>query len=298
MTNLALLKNLEDARNRLELSKSDWATHYLRISEDDYEGILSQKKEFSAVHLFHLTEKLWINPSDFEKGTVDFDSLLQARQGKKGLNPRYTVAAKSRKHTVINSLNFVEHHRGPHLRTAVNRHFQIQDDFWTQGHMDQINIRFIGDLFKFLRDRGFTDRDFKHVGENSVLTLRGTEIGHAFSKCGSAAGLYEMLIGELITRFEENCSYKISSLSRDRCVLESISNAEVAEAFGSKHTGSRETCLVRVGIFSSLPTYIGLNPATVHETHCVHRGDRRCRFLIDYSLKNVRDTGVRLMAIS
>jgi hypothetical protein len=294
----SLLVGLERTRDKLEIAKKDWANSYLHITEEDYEAILARKQELSAFALFNLSEKLWINPSDLESGTIDLDSLVQVQKGQKNyVHPRYTVAAKSRKHTVLNSLSFVGRHRGFHLRTVVNRHFQIHDDFWSTGLMDPINIQFVSDLMRFLRSRGLTDNEFLGMGMNSFSILKDTEVGNRFSRTRSLPEIYETLIYELIRHYDGNCRYRISNLTEDGCIIESVSDEDVASALEVPNTGCEEICLFRAGVFTSLPNYIGIREASVHQTRCVHWGDSHCRFVVDFSSHRIRDTGVRLSQV-
>lgn len=294
----AVLSLLEDARGRLEIEKDDWAKTYLRITAKDYEEILARKRTLSAASLYYLTEKLWINPSDLENGNIDFDAIVRIHKGEENfLNPRYTVAARSRKHTVLNSLNFVEADRGTYLRNSVNRHFQIRDDFWSTGIMDPINIRFVSDLMRYLGQRGFKENEFKAMGMNSFRTLKSTPVGTEFARARSLTELFDLTISDLIHRIEDNCDYRLVQMTDGGCVIESITNRDVADALETTQVGSQEVCQYRAGVFVSMPGYIGGTPASVFETHCVHRGDQQCRFVVDFSHRHVRDNGVRLSRV-
>jgi hypothetical protein len=293
-----LVRLLEQIRDRLEVSKAIWA-EYLALTPVQYENVVDCKAPLSAVSLFHLSERLRLNPSAFETGKIDFEALLESERGNKlFLSPRYTLAAHSKKHTAVNALNFITKYRGAYLRNRVNRHFQIHDDFWEDDNFDgQINIRFLTELWDFLKSQHFKNEDFQAIGFHSSVTLQNSPIARALSSMQTIESAFECMFGEFMQNFERNCSYKITRLKGNQCIVESRSISEVADALNVRHIGSPEGCQVRIGVFGAVPIYLGMPAAHGHETHCVHRGDSFCRFVFDFSSGQHVGSGYRKLTL-
>ena len=76
-------------------------------------------------------------------------------------DPKYKVAATKPEFMAVDALNYIRNIEAlSFFRAAVNRHFQINEDFWSDRadpNSERISIRLIDDLWKFLRTRGLTD---------------------------------------------------------------------------------------------------------------------------------------------
>lgn len=295
-----LVRTIERMRMELGLSHAAWSD-YLQLTEKDYAKLRNGIKPLSAVSLYHLTERLSLSPAALESGKIDYVALVQAHFGNRSyINPDYQIAASSRKFTVVNTLDFVQKFRGSHLRIAANRHFQIHEDFWSDWQnpaSDRINIRFLGELWKFLRTRGLSDEDFRAIGFHSVVTHRNTHIGKSLSSFKRPQVVYEFLVGDFMDNIERNHRYRITRLTDTTCVIESRSNTDTAEALRIRETGSLEGCQFKIGLIGSMPTFVGQPAAAVHETHCVHRGDSYCRFFCDFSAAKVSHGHTRRLSL-
>lgn len=288
----------EKLREALKLSKSNWAS-YLEVKPSEYERLLKQQKAFSALSLFRLCERLDLNVSAFQTGSIDYEAVYQLHRGNTAyINPKYLVAAYSKKFSMINMLNFVERRRGPCLRTSLSRNFQISEEFWKNDFSGSINYRLITEALSYLQGRGFAPEDFHAMGVHSGNTLRGSEIGNRLGSCRRTKDVYDLLFSEVIFKMEHNCNYKLSGLTAQGCTVEMRSHPEVAEAFQVKHLGNLASCDVKRGILAAMPTFMGESLSNVRETQCVHRGDARCRFKLDFPLpRTVRGSraSVRLL---
>lgn len=113
-------------------------------------------------------------------------------------------------------------------------------------------------------------------------------LGEALRPMKTPAKVYEHMTVDLISFFERNCTYTLTDLDENSCILESRSNRDVAEALRVRHLGSIDGCLQKAGVLSSAPGYIGLPYAHVNESSCVHRGDDVCRFEVNFEKANWR----------
>jgi hypothetical protein len=300
----SLVSSLELIRTGLNVPWDEWCDT-LRVSRQEYSRIVTQKKELSAMSLLKVSECFNLNPSSLVSGTVDITALARTRKGDLNyINPKYTLAGTSQKFTVVNTLDFVAKFRGFHLRNMVNRHFQVNETYWSDWEVptsERVNIRLLGELWQQLTLNGLTESDFRLIGFHTRLTLRKTEIGSQLSSFGDSYVAYENLVTWLIKRFERNFDYSLESLGEDWCIIRSISNPDMQDALSTQHLGTREGCQVKMGIMASIPTFVGQPAASVHHTHCEHEGSGYCRFFVDFSQlkrpKNGRGA-VRLTPIS
>lgn len=297
---LALVRVLERIQLELGLDYLAWS-EYMHLTPKDCKRVMDGHTPLSAMSLYHLSERLSLDPQVFETGKIDYVALIQAFSGNRSyINPIHQIAASSRKFTAVNTLNFVEKFRGSRIRVAANRHFQIHEDFWSDwqdSNSERINIRMLSELWAFLRMRGFKEEDFRAIGFHSFFTYKNTHIGKALSSFHHPRSSYECLFGSLIENFEENHIYKIIRLTDETCIVESRSNPDVANALSIRETGSVEGCQFKAGVFSSLPVYVDSPPASVHETHCVHRGDSMCRFFCDFTPPRAKHGTARRLSL-
>ncbi|MGK5083214.1 hypothetical protein WDW37_07890 [Bdellovibrionota bacterium FG-1] len=299
-TDKRLVNTLETARAALGVTKDVWASKYLKISQKKYQFILSRRSTLTLLSLYRLSEQLDMNLSDFDENTFDFDTLAFAQKNPDcSIHPKYTFAANSRKHSAINVMRFAEKYRGSHITHTINRHFQIKGSFWRGRMTDSINIRFMTELYSYLRNNlGFSENDLQAIGHHQVVNLRETPMGKQLSQLRSTQSVLEQAYMTLLRDFEQNCDYQLMKLDHEQCILESKTKPEISEAFGVHEVGNPHVCTGRSGLFAGLPGFIGMPLANIQETRCVHRGDPVCRFVFDYSSHRVRDTGVRLSVVS
>lgn len=295
-----LVRTLERIRVELSLNVNDWSG-YLNLKERDYKKVLNGATPLSVLSLYHVCERLSLDPAALQTGKIDFAALVQTYFGNRSyINPEHQIAASSRKFTAVNTLNFVEKFRGPHLRIAANRHFQIHEDFWSDWqdpNSERINIRFLGDIWRFLRTRGMSDDDFRAIGFHSIVTHRKTHIGKSLSSFQRPRDVYEFLVGDFMDNIERNHRYRITHLTDTTCIIESRSNPDVAEALRLHETGSIEGCQFKIGLIASMPTFLDMPAAIVHETDCIHRGGAACKFFIDFSAARVTHGRARRLTL-
>lgn len=300
MENNDILRTLERACDKLEMSRDAFARDFLNLDPAEFRRILKGERPLLMHSLFRLSERLNVNIADIGTGNLDLDAIIQNLRGNSGyIHPRYMVAAYSRKHTVLNALEYITRYRGQHIRYSVNRHFQIHDSFWTDAPDSPINLRFITDLWEYLKTLRFEAADYRALGFHSNHTLRNTPIDRALATRSSTTAVFELMFGDFLKNFEQNCEYRINKLQANRCVVDCHSRTEVAEALEVKHLGSLEGCQVKAGVLEGLPVFIGRSAARISETSCVHKGDTICRFVIEYEdspLYKVREGHLRLLA--
>lgn len=275
---------LETARVMTGTKHKDWAK-VLKMSALSYEAdYLSGCHSLPASALAYAAERLNLPIEAFlEDWPIDYDTLVSHFRGEIHEMPeKYAIASFSKKRTAVNLLDYVGGYDGAIFRAKLLRSLQLSER--SLSDLDSpVNIQLITDLIDGCRKLGYDDRRILSIGAHSLETNRPTAFGSELAKAKTTAHVYERMVTELVGFYEKNCSYKLISLSADSCIVESISNPDVATALGVRHVGSPSGCIVKSGILTSTPGYIDMPFAKVIETHCVFRGDPACRFHIDFS---------------
>ena len=138
-------------------------------------------------------------------------------------------------------------------------------------------------MFQYLGKNGFTNQDFVEMGAYSVVENSKTKLGNLVSDLKTPAQIYEKLVYEYQAFFEQNCDYGIESLGKTGCVMSYRWKPELIESLKTEKIGSVETCFTKMGIFTSVPGFLGLPKASVKKIACVYAGDPSCLYQIDYS---------------
>ena len=278
---------LLDVHSALCISEKDWL-EVLELKQRDYRNILSGRKDLPTLNLYCLTERLNLSPEAFQTGRIDYRAIQAHWKGYTDyLSPRYTVGAFSKRHTVLNTLNFLEVTRGREWRQLVNRTFQTNEVLWEK--IDQpINILFLTDMWGFLAKQGFSATDFLAIGRNSFSTHQNTHIGKTMGERKNCKDIFEFTFNSFMPQFEQNCFYKIIKLSHDICIIDGWTSTHLSDALKVKHAGNTYSCMVKTGVISSITCFIKRPHARVTETQCVHRGDDKCRFEVEFPTSRVR----------
>lgn len=240
--------------------------------------------ELSETALLELSDFAELDPRAVLEGTVDFKALARHRAGDLGHIPEeFQAAARSRVRTSAHLLDFVEIGKGWRFRHKLLRRFQVTEAALSDPDRS-ISIRFLSRLCESLLSSGLTHEDLYQMGQYSVLTNSASEVGKKLKKLEGPKEVFEKVFTDLIGKYwDRNFDYRLLSLDSDQCVVEAAPSAEVADLLQQRLIGNSGTCASRGGTFSSLTGYLNLPLARVTETHCIHRGDPRCRYHIDFS---------------
>lgn len=255
----------------------------LGISKKQYQAFLQGKAGLPKSAIEAMAQFAGVTPEQLVTGAVDFKEIAtRFGAGEKDLPERYAIAAFGRRRTTITSLDYIEQRLGWRVRMDTLRRFDLNEAIFSD-FMAPINVQFISDAVEHLHHRhGIDTREFFLMGAHSASQNRGTLIGETLSSAASVAEEYEVFLTALIKFFEQNTRYSIVRLSAERCTVDVTSHRFIAEALERKHLGNPHICALKGGILATLPLYLDLEPASVEETHCVHRGDLTCRYEIEF----------------
>lgn len=276
-----LFNAMERLRCTLDHDHREWAA-LLRLSYKEYERIWSQRKPLPATALVHVAERLHLSIDQLTRGDIDYNAVAAHYSGDfKHIPEKYLVAATSRKSTALCIIDFTTKTSGWMTGLEALRWLQIHPAA-LHDETTNVNIRFMTELFGFLRKKRLTDEHIRLIGSDTGVRSQNSALGKRLACAKSPSEVYESMIVELIAFWERNCDYQLIKLTRSNCLIKSSTNQEVAEKLRVRHVGSSNVCLFRMGLLSSAPGYIGLPFANVEEKACVHRGDPACLFEVDF----------------
>lgn len=276
-------ETVERIRRSLQLSHGAIAS-LLQMSPRLYWKYRRRKRPPSLHSFTDFALALRLSVDSVYAGNIDFRSLRLHFRGKRDYLPeRYQCAAFSRRRTSVYLLDYIERFHGWRARDAILRRFQLTEELLSDPD-GSINIRFLTDLCKYLRETGVPDHEFVRMGSYSVITNRNTPLGKLFASFRHPYVAYERLFSGLIGQYyDENFQYRLLRMNSSECLMEARQNQDVASALGLKALGSRQTCDARLGAMLSLPGYLSLPYSKARKLACQHEGDSTCRYFVDFS---------------
>jgi hypothetical protein len=162
------------------------------------------------------------------------------------------------------------------------RHLQVTESVFSNPD-ELINLRFNTDLCDYLCKNYGGSALFQQMGAYSIISNMNAPFAQALALNTSVKDLHAHFIeGVLANHWEQNCRYRILKMTNTSLIAESIPNPDVAVALKTRHPGSALVCQTKVGIVSSVPGYLDLPFSHAEEISCVHRGDERCIYEVNF----------------
>ncbi len=279
---LRLARVLGRLRVGLEYDHSEWRD-ILQLGEDEYRSFRESKIDLPITALENVAEYLELSIEELYHGRVDIPTLAAHVKGDREVIPeKYLVAANSSRRSVLSTLDYVELSRGGLVRAQVLRRFQLKEAMFSDLNAP-VNVRLGSDMAAWLSRRGMAEAEFVRIGTLAVRAHRHSGLHRALTGLSRSRSVYERVFDEHIVHIEKNCRYRILKMDDQRCVVESKTWNQVADALGVREVGSREICAHRLGFMSATPGLLGFRFGVVREPRCVHRGDPACLFEIEYA---------------
>jgi hypothetical protein len=272
---------LDDLRSHMSLGHEAMADR-LALTPKRYSMLYFNKIEPPICAVEAMLEEFDIDSDVFFFGELDYKTLeAHARGHYSRLPERYTVAAYSKKRTVIPLLSCLEAFQGkPSVERLLSR-FQCRPEAF-QDPNEPINIRFVSDLCDHLSKTGFEDRLLYQMAKTSSLLSRDAELRKRFADCRNPTEVFEKITTQLGHVFDTNHSYKIDKIIDGGIRLTSRFDKAVMEELKQSSLGNKPCCVLRAGTLSTIPTIIGNETARVKKAECSHDGSELCAYDITF----------------
>jgi len=255
----------------------------LGLTLPHYRKLRTQEADIPTASAFALLDHLPVSFESLVRGSIDFDVLSAHLHGHLHSVPeRYLQGAFSRKRTSIHLLSYIENFRGWRERDSILRHVQIHPSMLSNPE-ERINARLNSDISALLKQRGYSNQSLFEIGTFSTVVNLPGPIGKAVSHLTDARGLYEHMITQLASRFDENYHYQIHSLSLNHLDLRVRERQQAQDGLKMKKFSNTASCVVRSGVVAAFPNYINLPCASLRKISCLYEGDAECRYIFGFS---------------
>lgn len=279
---ITLSDQVERLRITLGLDEKRW-TEVLDISPADYAEFRQNQKDISIIALVRIADHLQLTLESIMNGHVDYQVVAARYNGNQTALPeRYQEGAGSRRRSSLNLLNAAEELLGWRARAMAMRHLQVTEAVFANPD-ELINLRFNTDLCEYLGKNYGGNHLFYQMGAYSLVNNLNTPIGAYMAASPSVKEAHPRFIEEIVSKqWEKNYTYKILKLTDTLCVAEGVPNPDIADSLKIRHPGSTAVCQTKVGIISAIPGYMALPFSHAEEIKCVHRGDEKCVYEMDF----------------
>jgi hypothetical protein len=276
-------ETFERIRVQLQLNSDEW-TDTLAMQPSAYRTAIDSGVGLTETHVENLADALDLDPEAILNATLDFQALEAHRKGNVDYIPtRYSQVAFSKRRTSNYILEFVEREYGWRKKLEILRKLQVTESA-LQNTEGWINIRFLQDVCHSIVDLTGNPNILQHVGEYSYVANRFSPIGKIYRSLSGPKELFEATFPELAGKYyDKNTHYRLLKLTDTDSILEATANPEVAEGLKTKRVGSPGVCAQKIGVLASFMGYLNLPFAKVEHPSCIHRGDQRCLFSVDFS---------------
>lgn len=284
-----LLSPLTETLERLQANSNLSSTEWFDLVGINYSDYLEIKMNYRALpekSIENLSKYFNLDPEQIVNGTINFKDLtLKMEKGSKELPEIYSRAAFGRQRTSITSLDFVEYVGGWRLRNDVTKKLGVPESALLDPFAP-ISMNFISDLCSYLALRQFKSHDFYYMGAYAFVSNKDSVIGKILSEMPNARTAYDFFFNDCLKLLERNCKYQLTQITQNALTLEYVTNLDVAAESGVRHLGNQHVCQLKTGFIATIPQYLGLPPAHITKTSCVHNGDPVCTMQIDITETN------------
>lgn len=254
----------------------------LKLNKSGFSKIINGTNELDLLRLCDLSTNYNFDLDALFNDRIDFETLRQHSFGNEDfISEKYKIGAFSKKRLLITIFDYIEKIYGWEIKESILKHFQLTKSIYSDPN-GAINVFLFEDILAFTFKYGLTTKDICSIGHYSLLTTTETVLAKTLSLSESPKDLYELYFLDLIQYIEHNNKYKITSLTSESCEVVSHEINDNLDIFKVDHIGGPLRCLYRVGALQAATHYMGLPFAKVSEITCVHRGDKECKFLINY----------------
>ena len=277
-----LTETVEHLQSISNLSEEKWLD-LLKMNWQDYFKFRSHQRRISNESLENLATFFNINSDLLYTGQLDFHQLAAGVAPRQAHIPeKYLEAAHSRFRSTTTSIDFLESRYGWRLRQDVLKKFGLFESH-IQDPFAPVSIKLMTDMTEYLYQRQFRAEDFFQMGLYSYEGNREGLLAKIYSELNSVQEAFEVLFTQIMPLFEHNCHYSHEYLDDDQCVVTVKTNPDVAADMRVKSVGNVHICQVKAGIGASTALYFNRHLPTITHTHCEHRGDEACRFVVDFT---------------
>ena len=259
----------------------------LRLKQATYEDYEQERHEPSVGSLMHLAEHLNISFEALMTNSFCYRTLARHFTGDKAYVPeKYIVAGKSKRRILANLLDYVESETDWARRIELMQYLQISEAALAdpEGTINlQCTIEAVEWLYRQYRSEGFLEK----MGREMLLAPHYNLLKEELKDTKSLYDLFDSIFfesGVLFKHLEKNFIWTIQKrVPGDRILVRGTVNEEIMGQVSQKHVRSHAGFLVRKGILSTMPNFLGLGAAPARITDFFSSRKNSCDMEIDIS---------------
>ena len=257
----------------------------LGMTASRYSTIVMQRDEFTIQELQSLANAVALDLDLLLQGHVDYSALAQQFRGDRSILPeRY--AEKTQRFGRAKAAQVIFAHlsayHGEEFGRAYFRRFQLQPETF-ENAADFIHPLISIDLIGEFTKEGYSEAQIRSVGTMTFGTSP-PQLRRQLAGMKDPRALYAYFLeGVIPLMYDRMSEYQITRLTSTGCTVVTRTREEAQNSFGRAIIDSRETCLYRQGVFSSVLGHLRTRFGTIHETTCIHRGDAQCTIEVTWN---------------
>lgn len=272
--------NLEKIKDSLLLSDQKFA-ETLGLSYEDYVKHRQGAFFLPLDCVFEFAEKMNFHFEDLLK--QEFRIKIESATGQTLLPERYTYATYSELQPIKNIISYLELVRGFRAKVNLIRKFNLTDDIFN-GSEQKVNVNLISDIVSYLNNTyKFSEKEYKAMGQQTPFVVKGDFLKNKLTAPKTIEDVVSTFFEECTHLFDKNYHYKIDNIVGNHVIIDAVPRKHVLEEMKINLTefGSREVCLTRMGVISSMTYYkYGLN-SPITQIASLQNGDSTNRYLMD-----------------
>lgn len=275
------IKTIEFVKEINFNSNNERVLKALDFTPDELEDFLRGKKEINALQFFNLAKILNFSIKAFFEDKIDIEAIKKHNTGDKTHIPKEYQTEIGTKHFILSlSLEYIEIDLGPKYKQNVINYLQLPTIY---DPSKEIGSKVSDDLNQYLDSLGYTKNDYQNLGYFCISRIMQTFFPDK-SKFPPTLNEYLVWFFEAVMPkwVEKNCLYKTTIMEEGHIEYVAELNPLLKDKFAKENIGNENQCYKKAGGTKALLDYYTPNQAVVTHPKCLHRGDDKCLFSINF----------------
>lgn len=256
----------------------------LEVNIEDFKYLKTTHNEPTLRSTFCLARAVNVGWDALVMGEIDYTVMSKQWSGQSTYMPeKYLENACTKRRVSTNILSYVESKLGWERRGLLLRNLQLTEPMFSDPE-NLISTRFSIDVFAWLFKYCRHEDILLDLGRGILHTPQNAPVSHFLnSQARNLDELLDLFVGDVVGRFfESNYAWRIESKRAFSVTIRGVPNLDVIPRLGTDYANkSHFACVVRKGLISAIPTYLGYTFAPIAETSCVCHGQPFCEFRVD-----------------
>jgi len=255
----------------------------LGLSQNKYNYYKTCLDKVPLSSSLHLADRLGLNIESLITNNFCYQTAQNFYAGKLDSIPlKYQSYDSSKMRTVSNIFDFIKDEYGKARALSIAHKLQISQPLLEQSEQ-RISGIILMDIYQELINLKCPLSKFYDLGTRAAEKYKQFFLEKYISKDDSPAKVYIGAIEGLAQIVEKNLLYQIERINGKNLIFSAQTRTETREMLKISNFGSLPHCYNIMGWYSEFLTYTGQHQAEITKLSCVHQGDSKCLYRVDYS---------------